>query len=167
MVYARLGDDLLLHGAPATRLFRDLRTGPEVCVTVTLVDGLVLARSAFNHTVNYRSVVVFGPAAPLEGEEERRVALDAITDRLVPGRSPSLRPMSEKELKGTRVIRVPLVEASAKISAGWPEDEDEDYELPIWAGVLPMRTVTGPAKADRRNHDGVPVPEHVRAMETD
>jgi uncharacterized protein len=166
MVYARRGDELLLHGSPATRLFRTLRPRPRICATVTLVDGLVLARSAFNHSVNYRSVVVVGEPDEVADHDERIAALDAITEKLTPGRIPSLRAMTDKEVKGTRVVRLPITEASAKVREGPPIDEDEDYDLPIWAGVLPFRTAVGTALPDPSNHDGLAVPDHVRAMES-
>jgi hypothetical protein len=164
MVYARVGDHLLLHGSPATRLFRTLRPAPRICVTVTLVDGLVLARSAFHHSANYRSVVVVGEPEDVEDLAARGEALDRITERLAPGRLEHLRPMSDKERRGTRVVRLPITEASAKVRSGPPSDEDEDYELPIWAGVLPLSTGFGPVVSDERNQPGLPVPEHVFAQ---
>ena len=164
MVYARVGDDLLLHGSPATRLFRALRPAPRICVTVTLVDGLVLARSAFHHSANYRSVVVVGEPEQVDDLKERAEALDRITERLVPGRLEHLRPVSDKDLRGTRVVRLPITEASAKLRSGPPSDEEEDYELPIWAGVLPFSTGIGAAIPDERNLPGVALPEHVVAQ---
>jgi nitroimidazol reductase NimA-like FMN-containing flavoprotein (pyridoxamine 5'-phosphate oxidase superfamily) len=165
MVYARVGDDLLLHGSPATRMFRTLRPAPRICVTITLVDGLVLARSAFHHSANYRSAVVVGHPEDVEDLAERAAALDAITERLAPGRLEHLRPMTEKELRGTRVVRLPITEASAKVRTGPPIDEEEDYELPIWAGVLPLSTAVGALVPDERNPADVVAPEHVARLE--
>lgn len=165
MVYARDGDDLLLHGSPATRLFRTMRPAPRICATVTLVDGLVLARSAFHHSANYRSVVVVGEPVEVDDLDERGAALDVITERLAPGRLEHLRTTTEKELRGTRVVRLPITEASAKVRTGGPGDEEEDYELPIWAGVLPLTTGVGEVVPDERNLDGLDVPDHVAARQ--
>lgn len=162
MLHARRDDDLLLHGAPGTRLVRVLRQGTPVCVTVTLVDGIVLARSAFNHSLDYRSVVVFGSAHPVTALDERRAALDALTDRLVPGRRSHLRPMSDTEVRATAVLRIPLAEASAKVRSGPPHDDEEDYHLPIWAGVLPLRLAPGEPVPDPRNQPALDTPAHVR-----
>lgn len=161
MLHARTGDDLLLHGSPATRMFRLLKRSPEVCVTVTLVDGLVLARSAFHHSANYRSVVVYGRPEPVEDLDRRRAALDAFVDKLVPGRREHLRPMTTKEVRGTAVVRIPIGEASAKLRTGPPVDDDADYALPIWAGVIPMSTVHGDPIPDPRQHEDAMMPDHV------
>ena len=160
-LHARLGDRLYLHGSAASRMLRTLERGVPVCVTSTLVDGLVLARSAFHHSVNYRSVVVFGPATLVEPEEERLRALELFTEKLVPGRWPEVRPPTPQELKGTKVLSLPLDEASAKVRSGPPIDDDEDYELPVWAGVLPMRTVVDQPRPDARLDPGVELPAHV------
>lgn len=156
-LHARSGDHLLLHGSPASRL---LRTAPkqEVCVTVTLVDGFVLARSAFHHSINYRSVVLFGQPEKVEGPE-KAAALDAIVEQLVPGRVESLRPMTAKEVAATTVLRVPIDEASAKIRQGWPVDDEEDYDFPVWAGVIPVETVFGEPRTDPDMRMVVPVPD--------
>jgi uncharacterized protein len=161
MLHARVGDRLYLHGSSASRLMRTLGGGVPVCVTATLVDGLVLARSAFHHSVNYRSVVVFGEATLVEPPEERLRALELFTERLVPDRWPEVRPPTRQELKGTRVLSLPLDEASAKIRTGPPVDDDEDYELPVWAGVLPLRTEVGEPQPDPRLEPGLEVPGHV------
>lgn len=161
MVHARVDDHLLLHGSPATRLFRSLRPAPRICVTVTLVDGLVLARSAFHHSVNYRSAVVVGHPESVEDLDERAAALEAITERLAPGRPERLRPMTEKEVRGTRVVRLAIDEASAKVRTGPPLDEEDDYALPIWAGVLPLSTRFGAVVADERNLPDVEVPPEI------
>ena len=156
-LYARDGDRLLLHGSPASRLLRGGATGADLCVTVTLVDGLVLARSAFHHSMNYRSVVVFGRAVPIDDLDERRAALDVLVEHIVPGRSGDTRVPSEKEVRGTLVLALPLDELSVKVRAGGPLDEDEDMDLPHWAGVIPLATVPGqPVTADDLRNDAAP-----------
>jgi uncharacterized protein len=148
MLHARVGDLVYVHGSAASRTIRTLTSGVPATLTVTLVDGVVLARSAFHHSVNYRSVVVLGDARPVEGPDERLRALEALTERLVPGRWAEVRPPSSQELKATRVLAMTLDESSAKIRTGPPVDDDEDYELPVWAGVIPMQTVAGPPIPD-------------------
>lgn len=157
-LHARVDDHLLLHGSPASRLLRAAVT-QEVCITVTLVDGFVLARSAFHHSVNYRSVILFGRPEKLEDGAEKAAALDAIVERLVPGRLESLRQTTPKEVAGTTVLRVPIDEASAKIRDGWPVDDDEDYDHPVWAGVIPVHTVYGEPETDPSMRMEVPVPD--------
>ena len=147
MLHARDGDRLLLHGSPASRLLRGGAKGTELCVTVTLIDGLVLARSAFHHSVNYRSVVVFGTASPVDDLAERRAALDVLVDHVVPGRTDDARPPDEKELRGTLVLALPLDECSVKIRTGDPVDEPDDMALPVWAGVIPVTTAFGTPEA--------------------
>lgn len=137
--YARAGDRLYIHGAQASRMLRTLRGGVEVCLTVTLVDGLVLARSAFHHSMNYRSVVVFGRAQLVDEPAEKWEALRALTEHIAPGRWEQSRQPSESEMKATMVLRLPLVEASAKVRTGPPLDDEEDYQLPFWAGVVPLK----------------------------
>jgi uncharacterized protein len=132
-----------------------------VCVTSTLVDGLVLARSAFHHSVNYRSVVVFGEARPVEPEEERLRALELFTEKLVPGRWADVRPPSRQELKGTKVLSLSLDEASAKVRTGPPVDDEEDYELPVWAGVLPLGTAVASPEPDPRLDPSIETPGYV------
>ena len=138
-VYARLGDSVVLHGSAASRMMRVLAEGAPACLTVTLVDGLVLARSAFHHSVNYRSVVVLGRASEVLDPEAKRRALDAIVEHVVPGRAAEVRPPSELELRATRVVTLPLDEASAKLRVGPPKDDEDDLALPCWAGELPLR----------------------------
>lgn len=167
MFHVRIGGELILHGAHATRLFRVLKNAPEICVTVTILDGLVLARSAYNHSANYRSVVLFGKPSPVEDLSERAELLDRMTDHLVPDRRPHLRPMSDKEVRGTALLKVPIDEASAKVRSGPPIDEDEDYEFEVWAGVLPRRYGWGEPEPDPRNLPGLVVPEHVSRMVTE
>lgn len=143
MMYVRDGDTLYLHGAPANHVLRNAADGAEVCVTVTLLDGLVLARSAFNHSMNYRSVVVYGRAAPITDDSEKRRAFDALIRRITPDRADDVRVPSDSELSRTRLIALPLVEVSAKLREGGPLDDPEDLDLPVWAGVIPLRTVPG------------------------
>ncbi len=164
MVYARAGDALVLHGLPATRLMRSLATGIDVCVTVTHLDALVLARSPFHHSVNYRSVVVLGRAELVTDPQEKNRLLDLLVEHLVPERVASLRATTAKDLRGTSVLRVPITEASAKIRSGGPSDEEDDYALPIWAGIVPVTTVYGEPEPDPRNLPGVEVPDHVRRL---
>jgi nitroimidazol reductase NimA-like FMN-containing flavoprotein (pyridoxamine 5'-phosphate oxidase superfamily) len=160
--YARVGDRLYIHGSAASRMIRAVGEGIEVCVTVTLVDGLVLARSAFHHSMNYRSVVVFGRATLVEDAEEKTEALRALTEHIVPGRWAEVRWPNESEMKATTVLSLPLTEASAKVRTGPPIDDEEDYALNVWAGVLPLRLATGEAIKDDRLPDGINLPDYVR-----
>ncbi|MGA8073549.1 MAG: pyridoxamine 5'-phosphate oxidase family protein [Candidatus Acidiferrales bacterium] len=157
--YARVGDAIYLHGSAASRMLRTLAGGVQVCVTVTLVDGLVLARSAFHHSMNYRSVVILGTAHAVEEPAEKVRALEAFTNHVVPGRWDAVRPVRDSEVKATAVLKLSLQEASAKIRIGPPKDEPEDYELPIWAGVLPLKLAAGAPIADAKLPDGAKVPE--------
>jgi hypothetical protein len=160
--YGRLGDTLYIHGSAASRMLRNLAAGIDVCVTVTLTDGLVLARSAFHHSMNYRSVVVLGKATVVEGAQEKMTALEAITEHIVPHRWEQVRGPNERELIATLVLALPLDEASAKVRTGPPIDEEEDYGLPVWAGVIPLRlTVFEPVSDPRLSFDLDP-PAHVR-----
>lgn len=137
--YGRVEDKVYIHGSPASRMLRALQEGIEVCLTVTLLDGLVLARSAFHHSMNYRSVVVFGKASVVEDAEEKLTALHAFTEHTVPGRWQEIRQPNCNELAGTLVLSLPLIEASAKVRTGPPIDDEADYELPVWAGEIPLR----------------------------
>jgi nitroimidazol reductase NimA-like FMN-containing flavoprotein (pyridoxamine 5'-phosphate oxidase superfamily) len=139
--YARHGDDLYLHGSTGNRMLRALRDGAAACICVTHVDGLVYARSAFHHSVNYRSVVLFGRGEEVTEEAEKAEALHHFLDHVVPGRWPDVRPPSPQELKQTLVLRFPITEASAKIRTGGPIDDEEDMTLPCWAGELPFATI--------------------------
>jgi len=148
-IHARHGDRLYLHGSPASRALRTSRDGgTDVCVTVTLVDGLVLARSAFHHSLNYRSVVVYGRATRVEDPVEKATALTALVEHVLAGRSAGCREPDEKEVKGTLVLSVPLDEASAKVRRGQPIDDEEDLGLPVWAGHVPLSIVAGEPVAD-------------------
>jgi hypothetical protein len=159
-LHARVGRCLYIHGSAASRTLREAaRT--EICLTATLLDGLVLARSAFHHSVNYRSVVVFGQAERVEAVEDKRRALEAFTEKLVPGRWADVRGPSDKELRGTAVLRISLDEASAKVRSGGPVDDEADYELPVWAGTVGLRLVAGAPKADERVTPRVECPDYV------
>ena len=159
--YARAGDCLYIHGSQASRMLRALSEGIDVCVTVMLLDGLVLARSAFHHSMNYRSVLVFGRASVIEDKEEKLEALRALTEHIVPGRWAEVRWPSESEMKATTVLSLPLAEASAKVRTGPPIDDEEDYEIPVWAGVIPLRLKTGEAIDDPRLLAGVNFPDYL------
>jgi len=160
--YARVDDKLYIHGSQASRMLRTLSNGVDACVTVTIVDGLVLARSAFHHSMNYRSVVVFGRATLVEDQEEKSAALLALSEHIVRGRWADVRQPTEQELKLTTVLRLPLEEASAKIRTGPPLDDEEDYALPIWAGVVPLKLVAGEPVADPRLSEGIEAPPYAR-----
>lgn len=164
MAYGRRGDRLYLHGSSGSRMLRALADGAPVCVTVTLVDGLVLARSAVHHSVNYRSAVIFGTAVPLTEPEEKLAALRVIVDHLVPGRFQEARPPTPKELAATAVLSILLDEASVKVRSGPPKDEDADYALPVWAGVVPLELRAGAPQPDPRLQDGVALPGSIDAL---
>jgi len=159
--YGRAGDTLYIHGAQASRMLRTLRDGIEVCLTVTLVDGMVMARSAFHHSMNYRSVVVFGHATVVEDRAEKWEALRALTEHLAPGRWEEVRQPSEGEMRATLVLALPLTEASAKVRTGPPADDEEDYALPVWAGVVPLRMTAGEPISDPRLSPGIEPPPHI------
>jgi len=159
--YARVDDQLYIHGSAASRMLRNLSKGIEVCVTVTLIDGLVLARSAFHHSINYRSVVILGKATLVEDPEEKDKALEALTEHIVPGRWADVRWPTELELKATTVLRLPIEEASAKVRTGDPKDDEEDYAMNVWAGVLPLSLATGAPVNDARLHPATNVPAYV------
>ena len=155
-LHARVGDVLYLHGSQASRMLRELRGETPVCVTATILDGIVLARSAFNHSMNYRSVVALGVAEEEEGAEKEE-ALRAIAEHVIPGRWDDVRPPNEKELRATSVLRLPLDRVSAKVRTGPPKDDAADLDLPVWAGVLPLRMVPAdPAPDDRTGSPIVP-----------
>ncbi|MFF8438027.1 pyridoxamine 5'-phosphate oxidase family protein [Streptomyces bacillaris] len=167
-LYGRVGERLYVHGSTGSRPLRNARAaadpGLPVCLTVTHVDALVLARSAFHHSINYRSVVVHGTATTVTDPEERRIALDAIVDQAVPGRSRDARPANTKELAATAVIRLDLDEVSAKVRTGGPNDEPEDLTLPHWTGIVPLtRGYGSPVPADDLD-PAVGVPEYLRAL---
>ena len=156
----REGDRIYWHGSSASRMLRRAE-GQPVCLTVTHMDGLVLARSAFHHSANYRSVMLFGAPEKVTGAE-KEARLETFVEGLYPGRWQTLRPMTAQEDKATTVLTMPIAEGSAKVRAGPPVDDEDDYALPIWSGVIPVRMAAGPAQADPRNLDGVTAPAHVR-----
>ncbi|MCA9049416.1 MAG: pyridoxamine 5'-phosphate oxidase family protein [Planctomycetaceae bacterium] len=162
-LYGRDEDVVYLHGSAAGRMMKELASGIPVCLTVTHMDGLVLARSAFHHSVNYRSVVLFGTATQVSGEEKKR-GLFVITEQVLKGRWDEVRPPNDKELTATSVLRMTIETASAKIRTGPPKDDAPDYALPIWAGVIPMQQMFGPAEPDSALPDGTDSPESVRQL---
>lgn len=162
-IHARVGETLYFHGSPASRMLRSLRNGIDTCVTVTLVDGLVIARSAFHHSLNYRSVVVLGKARAVTDDAEKKRALDAVVEHVVPGRTTDARGPNEQELRKTLVLALDLVEATAKIRTGPPVDDEEDYALPIWAGVVPLRLEAGSPINDLRLMAGIEVPNYLKS----
>jgi hypothetical protein len=157
--YARAGETLYLHGSAGSRL--GLRPGMPVCVTVTLVDGLVLARSAFHHSMNYRSVTVLGRTRPVTDPGEKDAALRAFVEHVVPGRSDEVRGGDRRELAATAVLAMPIEEVSAKVRTGPPKDDEQDHALPVWAGVLPLALAPGSPVPDARLDPAVPVPSYV------
>jgi len=162
MAYGRIGDTIYIHGSVGSHFFRELATGVDVCLAVTFIDGLVLARSAFGHSVNYRSVVVFGKTRLVTDEAERWEALERITEHLIPGRWADTRLPNASEMKRTMVLAIPIEEASAKIRTGPPNDEPEDMDLPYWAGVIPIRIQPQPAEPDPKLRTVFEVPAYVR-----
>lgn len=159
-MFARVGDNIYFHGSAASRMLRNLSAGLAVCVTVTLADGLVLARSVFNHSMNYRSVMALGTAVLIDRPEEKLAALRAFTEKILPGRWNDARQPNEKELKATSILRLPLTEVSAKIRVGPVEDDAPDYDLPVWAGVIPLRLAPGAPVRDERCDPSILVPEY-------
>ncbi len=162
--FARMGDDLYIHGSSASRMLRNLAKGVDVCITVTLVDGLVLARSAFHHSINYRSVVILGKAMLVEEAEEKYAVLEAFTEHIVPGRWPEIRWPNELELKATSVLKLPIAEASAKIRTGDPKDDDEDYAINVWAGVVPLAHISGHPTPDSKLDENIEPPPYLTGI---
>jgi nitroimidazol reductase NimA-like FMN-containing flavoprotein (pyridoxamine 5'-phosphate oxidase superfamily) len=160
--YARVEDQLFVHGSQASRMLRTLSNGVDACVTVTLVDGLVMARSAFHHSINYRSVVVFGRATLVDDPAQKNSALFAFSEQVVKGRWKDVREPTDAELKQTTVLCLPLAEASAKVRTGPPIDDEEDYELAVWAGVIPLHIVASEPIDDPRLPDGIDAPDYAR-----
>ena len=160
-MFARVGDVIYFHGSAASRTLRGLAGGLPVCITVTLSDGLVLARSVFNHSMNYRSVVALGNAIIIDEPAEKREALRAFTEKLIPGRWSDARQPDEKELKATSILKLPLTEVSAKVRTGGVEDDAPDYELSVWAGVIPLRLVADQPIRDSRCDASIPTPNYV------
>jgi nitroimidazol reductase NimA-like FMN-containing flavoprotein (pyridoxamine 5'-phosphate oxidase superfamily) len=161
--YGRVGDDLYIHGSAASRMLRRVDEGIAVCITVTLLDGLVLARSIFNHSMNYRSVVILGTARAVNDSKEKLEALRLLSEHILPGRWAESRQPNEKELKATSVLRLPIEEFSAKVRQGPVVDDEEDYAFSTWAGVIPLTMVAGEPIDHERLMPGVKVPEYARA----
>jgi len=159
--FARVDDCIVLHGAKASRLLKHVEAGHPICVEVTIVDGLVLARSVFHHSLNYRSVVVFGEGRLIEDEQEKLAALQAVTEHLIPGRWQEARLPNRKELNATSVVSINIDEASAKVRVGPPVDEDEDYALPVWAGILPLQEMSLTPIRDELQSENIPLPKYV------
>jgi nitroimidazol reductase NimA-like FMN-containing flavoprotein (pyridoxamine 5'-phosphate oxidase superfamily) len=160
--YWRRGRTLYWHGSSASRMLRTQTQGIPVCVTVTLLDGLVVARSGFHHSINYRAVMAFGRAHKIEDAKEKEAELDYFIERIYPGRVATLRPINQQELKGTTLLAMEIEEASAKVRVGEPKDDDEDYALDVWAGVIPIRQVVGAVENDPKLKAGVALPEHLK-----
>lgn len=159
--FARLRDTIVMHGAKASRLLKHVEAGHPICVEATIVDGLVLARSVFHHSLNYRSVVLFGTGRLVEDEIEKLAALEAVTEHLIPGRWKEARRPNRKELNATSVVSIAIDEASAKVRVGPPVDEEEDYGLPVWAGVLPLQEIPSAPVRDAVQSEDVPLPEYI------
>jgi nitroimidazol reductase NimA-like FMN-containing flavoprotein (pyridoxamine 5'-phosphate oxidase superfamily) len=160
MIHVRVGDAVYLHGSPASRTLRAIADGAEACLTVTLLDGLVLARSAMHHSMNYRSVVLFGAGRTVDDPAEKNAALHALTEHVVAGRWADARVPNDRELRQTLVVALPIREASAKIRTGPPLDDEEDYALPVWAGVVPLQLMAGAPVSDARLKPGVVAPDY-------
>lgn len=160
-IHARRDETLYIHGSPASRLLRSMKAGDEICVTVTLLDGLVVARSAFHNSMNYRSVVVIGAPRIVDSPAEKLAALETVTDHVIPGRWADSRPVTDKEIKGTLVVAIDLTEASAKIRTGGPVDDEADYAYPTWAGVIPLSLQSGAPIPDDRLPRGIDAPPGV------
>jgi nitroimidazol reductase NimA-like FMN-containing flavoprotein (pyridoxamine 5'-phosphate oxidase superfamily) len=158
--YGRKDDSLYIHGSAASRMLRHMKESVPVCITVTLLDGLVLARSIFNHSMNYRSVVILGKATLVDQPEEKLEALRLLSEHIIPGRWNDVRQPSEKELKATSVLRLPIEEFSAKVRSGPAIDDEEDYSFPTWAGVVPLEMKTGEPIPDARLLAGQNTPEY-------
>jgi uncharacterized protein len=161
---ARVGDEVYLHGSSASRAVRTLQAGAEACLEVTHVDGIVLARSAFHHSINYRSAILYGRLRAVTDPGERARALEAFTEKLIPGRWEHVRWPNATELKATAVLALPLAEGSAKVRTGPPVDDEEDYALDAWAGVVPLRLVAGDPQPDPRLRADIDLPAHVREL---
>jgi nitroimidazol reductase NimA-like FMN-containing flavoprotein (pyridoxamine 5'-phosphate oxidase superfamily) len=161
MGYARSGDTLYVHGSASNHVLNSIRTGSPVCVTVTLLDGLVLARAAFHHSINYRSVVLFGTARIVTDPEEKMQSLRLVSEHMIAGRWDDVRKPNVREMRATMVVGIDFDEASAKIRSGPPIDDEEDYSVPVWAGVLPLRLAVGQPEADNRVAPGIAPPAYV------
>jgi len=164
-IHARIGDTLIIHGSTASRMMKHLGSGAELCVTVTHLDGLVLARSAFHHSMNYRSAVLFGRGENITDQAEKLDALKAVSEHLAPGRWADVRQPSTQELKATTVVRMPIESASMKSRTGGPIDDEADYALEVWAGVLPIALRAGALQADARLDVSIPAPRYLEVLQ--
>jgi uncharacterized protein len=160
--FARVNDTLYIHGSAASRMLRTLADGVQICVTVTLIDGIVMARSGFHSSMNYRSVVILGRATQVEGRDEKLAAMAAFSEQVMPGRWKDLRETTDAELKGTLVLSLPLKEVSAKVRSGPPKDDEVDYALPLWAGIVPLKLTAGNPINDPRLPTGIDPPGYAR-----
>ena len=160
--FARVNDTLYIHGSAASRMLRTLADGVQICVTVTLIDGIVMARSGFHSSMNYRSVVILGRATQVEGRDEKLAAMAAFSEQVMPGRWKDLRETTDAELKGTLVLSLPLKEVSAKVRSGPPKDDEVDYALPLWAGIVPLKLTAGNPVNDPRLPTGIDPPGYAR-----
>lgn len=160
-IHARRDDRLFLHGAPASRMLKHIQSGAPLCVAITILDGLVLARSVFHHSMNYRSVVLFGRGRLLEDDEEKLAALETITEHVLPGRWADARQPNRRELQATSVVEIVIEQASAKVRTGPPGDDEEDYALPVWAGVLPVKLAYGDPVPDPLLAEGIEPPGYL------
>jgi nitroimidazol reductase NimA-like FMN-containing flavoprotein (pyridoxamine 5'-phosphate oxidase superfamily) len=159
--FARMGDTIVLHGAKASRMLKHIETGKPVCVEATITDGLVLARSVFHHSINYRSVVIFGKGCAVTDPQEKLAALEAVVEHIIPGRWSEARLPNRKEMNATLVVSIKIEEASAKIRTGPPGDDEEDYALPVWAGLLPLQETALPSIRDEKLREGIPLPDYI------
>jgi nitroimidazol reductase NimA-like FMN-containing flavoprotein (pyridoxamine 5'-phosphate oxidase superfamily) len=160
-MHARMEDNIILHGSKASRLMQHIHAGNEVCIAITLLDGLVLARSANHHSMNYRSVVLFGRGKTVQSDEVKRRAVHALMDHMIPGRWDDVRKPNQKELDATMVVSIPIEDASAKIRTGPPTDDEQDDDFPLWAGLIPMYQGTSPPQSDPKLKGAVPIPEYI------
>ena len=163
--FARIEDSIVMHGAKASRLLKHIQAGHPICVETTIVDGLVLARSVFHHSINYRSVVIFGKGRLVEDEQEKLSALQAVTEHLIPGRWQEARLPNRKELNATSVVAIKIDEASAKVRVGPPVDEEEDYALPVWAGTLPLKELPLAPIRDELQSEKILLPDYIAGYE--
>lgn len=165
-LHVRVKDNLYLHGSRGSRLLKYLESGRQACVTLTILDGLVLARSAFHHSMNYRSVVLFGAGRPVEDQAEKTSVFEALVEKVMPGRWNDARQPNEQEMNGTSLVAIGIEEASAKVRTGPPIDDEKDIQLPVWAGVLPVREALGPLIPDPALRAGIDVPDYLAAFTT-
>jgi nitroimidazol reductase NimA-like FMN-containing flavoprotein (pyridoxamine 5'-phosphate oxidase superfamily) len=164
-LYARMEDNIILHGSKISRLMQHIHAGNEICIAITILDGLVLARSAYHHSMNYRSVVLFGRGKPVQSDEEKQRALQALMDHMMPGRWDDIRKPNQKELDATMVVSIPIEDASAKIRKGPPIDDGQDDDFPLWVGLIPMYQATSPPQSDPKVKGAVSIPEYILQYE--